>query len=70
MHTLGLDILLLSCATFLMALMNLFQDYSMWVLCRVYEREGNSDDDGSNGADLSCLDEVFLSLDDLDEITN
>lgn len=45
------------------------QDYSKWVLCRVYERDGDGDDD-DNGTDLSCLDEVFLSLDDLDEITN
>ncbi|XP_021896566.1 NAC domain-containing protein 104 [Carica papaya] len=36
-------------------------DYSKWVVCRVYE-----DDDGT---ELSCLDEVFLSLDDLDEIS-
>ncbi|KAF4348335.1 NAC domain-containing protein 104 [Cannabis sativa] len=39
-------------------------DYSKWVLCRVYERD--EDDDGT---ELSCLDEVFLSLDDLDEIS-
>ncbi|KZV56914.1 hypothetical protein F511_21805 [Dorcoceras hygrometricum] len=38
-------------------------DYSKWVVCRVYE---NDDDDGT---ELSCLDEVFLSLDDLDEIS-
>ncbi|KAK4757521.1 hypothetical protein SAY87_018822 [Trapa incisa] len=43
-------------------------DYSKWVLCRVYERDGDGDDD--DGTDLSCLDEVFLTLDDLDEITN
>ncbi|XP_030539334.1 NAC domain-containing protein 104 [Rhodamnia argentea] len=42
-------------------------DYSKWVVCRVYERgDDNNDDDG---AELSCLDEVFLSLDDLDEIS-
>lgn len=40
-------------------------DYSKWVVCRVYECN-NSDGDG---AELSCLDEVFLSLDDLDEIS-
>ncbi|KAE8009108.1 hypothetical protein FH972_005562 [Carpinus fangiana] len=40
-------------------------DYSKWVICRVHERD--EDDDG--GAELSCLDEVFLSLDDLDEIS-
>ncbi|GLT53244.1 hypothetical protein SLA2020_265300 [Shorea laevis] len=39
-------------------------DYSNWVICRVYERD--EDDDGT---ELSCLDEVFLSLDDLDEIS-
>ncbi|KAL3620909.1 hypothetical protein CASFOL_035821 [Castilleja foliolosa] len=43
-------------------------DHSRWVICRVYERNSDSDDD--DGAELSCLDEVFLSLDDLDEITN
>lgn len=40
-------------------------DHSKWVLCRVYER----DDDDDGGTELSCLDEVFLSLDDLDEIS-
>ncbi|XP_057803947.1 NAC domain-containing protein 104-like [Salvia miltiorrhiza] len=42
-------------------------DYSKWVVCRVYERNCDSDDD--DGTQLSCLDEVFLSLDDLDEIS-
>lgn len=42
------------------------QDHSKWVLCRVYEEDEDEEDDG--GAELSCLDEVFLSLDDdLDE---
>ncbi|KAL0454402.1 UNVERIFIED_CONTAM: NAC domain-containing protein [Sesamum latifolium] len=41
-------------------------DYSKWVVCRVYEK-GDSDED--EGTDLSCLDEVFLSMDDLDEIS-
>ncbi|KAJ1419914.1 NAC domain [Sesbania bispinosa] len=40
-------------------------DYSKWVICRVYERNG----DGDDGTELSCLDEVFLALDDLDEIS-
>ena len=40
------------------------QDHSKWVVCRVYEEE----EDGG-GTELSCLDEVFLSLDDLDEIS-
>lgn len=44
----------------------MFQDYSKWVVCRVYERD---EDDDENGTELSCLDEVFLSLDDLDEIS-
>ncbi|KAL9448165.1 hypothetical protein AB3S75_015605 [Citrus x aurantiifolia] len=41
-------------------------DYSKWVICRVFERNCDDDDDG---AELSCMDEVFLSLDDLDEIS-
>ncbi|CAJ1963543.1 unnamed protein product [Sphenostylis stenocarpa] len=41
-------------------------DYNKWVICRVYERNGEDD----NGTELSCLDEVFLSMDDdLDEIS-
>ncbi|KAL3610849.1 hypothetical protein D5086_001869 [Populus alba] len=43
------------------------QDYSKWVICRVYERDLDEDDGGTD--QLSCLDEVFLSLDDLDEIS-
>ncbi|KAL9405436.1 hypothetical protein Peur_002408 [Populus x canadensis] len=43
------------------------QDYSKWVICRVYERDLDEDDSGTD--QLSCLDEVFLSLDDLDEIS-
>ncbi|KAI4299055.1 hypothetical protein L6164_032552 [Bauhinia variegata] len=43
-------------------------DYSKWVICRVYERNGDGDDD-DDGRELSCLDEIFLSLDDLDEIS-
>ncbi|KAI7991694.1 NAC domain-containing protein 104 [Camellia lanceoleosa] len=42
-------------------------DYSKWVVCRVYER--NCDDDDNDGTELSCMDEVFLALDDLDEIS-
>ncbi|KAG8644116.1 NAC domain-containing protein 104 isoform X2 [Manihot esculenta] len=42
-------------------------DHSKWVICKVYERSCDEDDD--DGAELSCLDEVFLSLDDLDEIS-
>ncbi|KAJ4966842.1 hypothetical protein NE237_018691 [Protea cynaroides] len=45
-------------------------DSSKWVLCRVYERNNSDDDDNDDdGTELSCLDEVFLSLDDLDEIS-
>ncbi|XP_042495617.1 NAC domain-containing protein 104 isoform X2 [Macadamia integrifolia] len=49
-------------------------DSSKWVLCRVYERNSGSqggfgDDDDDDSVELSCLDEVFLSLDDLDEIS-
>ncbi|KAE8687731.1 phosphatidylserine decarboxylase proenzyme 3-like [Hibiscus syriacus] len=44
-------------------------DYSKWVVCRVYETNSSSDGE-DDGRELSCLDEVFLSLDDLDEINN
>ncbi|MED6147887.1 hypothetical protein PIB30_048066 [Stylosanthes scabra] len=45
-------------------------DHSKWVICRVYESDENDDDDGNgDGTELSCLDEVFLSLDDLDEVS-
>ncbi|KAK9929595.1 hypothetical protein M0R45_026689 [Rubus argutus] len=43
------------------------REYSGYVLCRVYERDEEEGDD--DGTELSCLDEVFLSLDDLDEIS-
>ncbi|KAF5727652.1 NAC transcription factor ONAC-like [Tripterygium wilfordii] len=47
------------------------------VLCRVYERKSdsqsfcyNNEDDDDDGTELSCLDEMFLSLDDdLDDIS-
>ncbi|XP_058097381.1 NAC domain-containing protein 104-like [Magnolia sinica] len=46
--------------------------WNEWVLCRVYENNCGSQsgicDDGTE-TDLSSLDEVFLSLDDLDEIS-
>ncbi|KAI5582628.1 hypothetical protein BDE02_07G097700 [Populus trichocarpa] len=51
-------------------------DCHQWILCRVYEREGSciqnvgntTDDD--DGTELSCLDEMFLSMDDdLDDIS-
>lgn len=45
-----------------------FQDHSKWVVCRVYEHKSyGGEDDGEQ--ELSCLDELFLSLDDdYDEI--
>ncbi|WOH04949.1 hypothetical protein DCAR_0624361 [Daucus carota subsp. sativus] len=43
-------------------------DHTKWVVCRVYEHDYDEDEDG--GTELSCLDEVFLSLDDeFDEIS-
>ncbi|XP_076894488.1 NAC domain-containing protein 104-like [Bidens hawaiensis] len=42
-------------------------DYTDWVICRVFEDSGDNDNDDGN--ELSCLDEVFLSLDDFDEIS-
>ena len=44
------------------------QDYSKWVICRVYEQNCSEEED-DDGPELSCLDEVFLSLDDLDEVS-
>ncbi|KAK8529728.1 hypothetical protein V6N13_102630 [Hibiscus sabdariffa] len=44
-------------------------DYSKWVICRVYERNCSEEEEDDDGTELSCLDEVFLSLDDLDEIS-
>ncbi|KAL2491007.1 xylem NAC domain 1 [Abeliophyllum distichum] len=41
-------------------------ELSKWVVCRV-QQYNNNDDEDSTG--LSCMDEVFLSLDDLDEIS-
>ena len=43
----------------------LFQD---WVICRVYEQNYDNDED-EDGMELSCLDEVFMSLDDYDDIS-
>ncbi|WOL01550.1 hypothetical protein Cni_G10267 [Canna indica] len=41
-----------------------------WVICRVYESSGGSQSSfHDDGSELSCLDEVFLSLDDLDDIS-
>ncbi|KAL4588497.1 hypothetical protein LXL04_001388 [Taraxacum kok-saghyz] len=43
-------------------------DFSKWVICRVFDHSCDSDDD-EDGTELSCLDEVFLSLDDFDDIS-
>ncbi|KAJ4897269.1 xylem NAC domain 1 [Raphanus sativus] len=43
-------------------------DYSKWAICRVYEQNCSEEED-DDGTELSCLDEVFLSLDDLDEVS-
>ncbi|XP_071691592.1 NAC domain-containing protein 104 [Rutidosis leptorrhynchoides] len=43
-------------------------DFSKWVICRVFEHDCDNDDD-DDGPELSCLDEVFLSLDDFDDIS-
>ncbi|XP_009421172.2 NAC domain-containing protein 104 [Musa acuminata AAA Group] len=41
-----------------------------WVVCRVHESAGGSQSSfHDDGSELSCLDEVFLSLDDLDDIS-
>ncbi|KAF5733321.1 NAC domain-containing protein 18 [Tripterygium wilfordii] len=37
-----------------------------WVICRVSEQNEGGDNDSG---ELSCLDEIFLSLDDMDEIS-
>ncbi|EPS69330.1 hypothetical protein M569_05436, partial [Genlisea aurea] len=46
----------------------LCSDRSEWVVCKVYDAGGgDSDGEGGGAAELSCLDEVFLSIDDLEE---
>ncbi|XVF61036.1 hypothetical protein PTKIN_Ptkin08bG0096100 [Pterospermum kingtungense] len=50
-------------------------DCSKWVLCKVEESKGNgqsfSNNDEDDGTELSCLDEMFLSLDDdFDDISS
>ncbi|PWZ38899.1 NAC domain-containing protein 104 [Zea mays] len=47
-------------------------EFSNWVICRVFDSTGggsqaNCHDD--EGMELSCLDELFLSLDDYDEVS-
>lgn len=53
--------------------LNAMQNCNKWVLCRVHEMKETSsdqqtlcyeDDDDDNGTELSCLDEMFLQLDD------
>ena len=51
------------------------QDCSNWVLCKVEENKGNAQSfnysDEEDGTELSCLDEMFLSLDDdFDDISS
>ncbi|XP_076887543.1 NAC domain-containing protein 104-like [Bidens hawaiensis] len=43
-------------------------DSSKWVICRVFEHNCDNDDNDDE-TELSCLDEVFLSLDDFDDIS-
>lgn len=49
------------------------QDLHKWVLCRAYQREGSNscrgfgykeDDYEDSGTELSCLDELYLALED------
>ena len=50
----------------------IIQDFSKWVICRVFEHSCDNNDDGDDdddGIELSCLDEVFLSLDDFDDVS-
>lgn len=53
------------------------ENWSKWVLCKVYEKEKKMSQEGAsccysdediddNGTDVSWLDEVFMSLDDDD----
>lgn len=43
------------------------QEHGKWVICRVYERSCSTSGEEDGGMELSCLDEVFLSLDDDDD---
>ncbi|KAI3788983.1 hypothetical protein L2E82_01766 [Cichorium intybus] len=43
-------------------------DFSKWVICRVFDHSCDNDNE-EDGTELSCLDEVFLSLDDFDDIS-
>ncbi|GAB2219083.1 hypothetical protein Droror1_Dr00006711 [Drosera rotundifolia] len=43
-------------------------DQRRWVVCKVFQQTSDDSDD-NGGLELSCLDEVYLSMDDLDEIS-
>ncbi|KAJ3696687.1 hypothetical protein LUZ61_000392 [Rhynchospora tenuis] len=46
------------------------KECNKWVLCRVFDSSGDSQSSfRDDGTELSCLDEVFLSLDDFDEVS-
>ncbi|KAK9715814.1 hypothetical protein RND81_06G191300 [Saponaria officinalis] len=45
------------------------KDFSRWVICKVYEQRDDDDGDGDDETELSCLDEVFLSMEDLEDIS-
>ncbi|XP_039126183.1 NAC domain-containing protein 104 [Dioscorea cayenensis subsp. rotundata] len=45
-------------------------DTNKWVICRVFDKSSGSQTSiYDEGMELSCLDEVFLSLDDYDEVS-
>lgn len=44
-------------------------DANRWVVCRVYEAGYSIQQSGhEDGMELSCMDEIFLSFDDYDEV--
>ncbi|KAJ4814192.1 NAC domain-containing protein 104 [Rhynchospora pubera] len=46
------------------------KECNKWVLCRVFDSNGDSQSSfRDDSTELSCLDEVFLSLDDFDEVS-
>ncbi|GMH03123.1 hypothetical protein Nepgr_004962 [Nepenthes gracilis] len=44
-------------------------DHKRWALYKVYEQTSDDTSDDDSSIELSCLDEVFLSMDDLDEVS-
>ncbi|KAG1331181.1 NAC domain-containing protein [Cocos nucifera] len=48
---------------------NTRMESNKWIICRVYESSCASQNFHDDGMELSCLDEVFLSFDDLDEVS-